>query len=52
MAMGLGLTFGPLIGTIMYGLLDYTGTMFFFAFVVFSVGWVAIREIPLTLDED
>ena len=52
MAMGLGLTFGPLTGVIVYRVLSYAGTMFFFSLVVYFVGTYSLNLIPLNLDAD
>lgn len=52
MALGFGLCFGPLIGVIVFRMLGYRGTMYFFGMIVLSVGWYSIKLMPDNLNEN
>jgi predicted MFS family arabinose efflux permease len=52
MAMGIGLTTGPVIGVIVYRWLAYTWTLYFFAALILFVGLLAILLIPKRVDQN
>lgn len=50
MALGLGLAIGPVIGSVVYSLLDYLNTFYFFAGYIFIIGTVCVTLIPSRLN--
>jgi MFS family permease len=50
MAMGIGLTLGPIIGVVVYRWLSYAATMYFFAGLILLTGLLAIAIIPAQID--
>lgn len=51
MAMGLGLTFGPVIGSFLYGGLGYVNTFYFFTAFIFATGAVCVLLLPKRINE-
>jgi MFS family permease len=46
MALGIGLTIGPVFGSIVFSIFNYSTSMFAFAVIVFSVGIYGVILIP------
>lgn len=46
MAMGIGLCAGPLLGAVLYAVLDYVNCFYVFTGYIFSVGVLAVMMIP------
>lgn len=51
MAMGLGLTLGPVIGAASFKYLTFTASMFLFALIVLTTGCYAISLLPNSLNK-
>jgi hypothetical protein len=50
MAMGLGLTVGPILSSVAYPLIGYSNTFYFFAIFIFVVGQSFAVCLPQRLD--
>jgi predicted MFS family arabinose efflux permease len=50
MAMGLGLTIGPVFGAIVFELVSFANGMFIFAAIVFATGQYAVSKMSDKLD--
>ena len=46
MALGLGLTMGPVIGSILYRWLYYAGTFYFFTAFILVFGMTSVFFVP------
>ncbi len=52
MAMGLGLTLGPVFGSFVFSIFEYSTSMLAFALIVFTVGMYGVSLIPDHLNKE
>lgn len=52
MALGMGLTIGPVFGSIVFSFFSYSASMIVFSVIVFSVGIYGVILIPENLNQE
>ena len=50
MAIGVGMTFGPVIGALINGWIGYVNTFYFFAVFIAVFGFISIYFIPSSIN--